>query len=52
MSVIFSHGSFGLWGAYLAGGETVVPDGFYDPDRAPKLDHWINDEQGSIQLLY
>ena len=47
----FSHGSFGLWGAYLAGGETVVPDGYYVPNRISNLSHPINDEQASHFVL-
>ena len=27
---IFSHGSYGLWSSYLAGGEVVVADGYSD----------------------
>ena len=48
---IYSHGSFGLWGAYLAGGETVVPDGYYVPNRISNLSHPINDEQASHFVL-
>ena len=50
---LFSHGSFGLWSAYLAGGDVVVADGYSKhqtlksiapgplfPIRAAKVMNW------------
>ena len=43
-----SHGSFGLWGAYLAGGEVVVPDGYYNQSVASQKSP---NEQASLFML-
>ena len=43
-----SHGSFGLWGAYLAGGDVVVPNGHYGQTLASRTSP---NEQASLFML-
>ena len=47
---ILDYGTFGMWGALLAGGEIILPDGYSDVPT-PDMEWWASSALGNITFV-